>query len=57
MQWDQLCAKEAVNGFQTTLQGKADHLITNDWEQLQNQCHLIKAHQALPQFLQNSTEP
>jgi len=30
------CGKGAINGPQTTLQGKADHLITfmDDWEQL-----------------------
>ena len=36
IQWDQLCAKGAVNGFQTTLQSKAGRLITimDNWEQL-----------------------
>jgi len=32
-QWDQLMCKEAVNGLQTTLHGKAGRLITvmDDW--------------------------
>jgi len=43
-QWDQLCAKEAVNGPQTTLQGKAGHSITvmDDWEQIHTNATLLK---------------
>jgi len=43
-QWDQLCAKGAVNGLQTTLQGKACRLITvmDDWEQFYTNANLLK---------------
>ena len=57
---EQLCAKRAVNGPQTTLEGKAGYLITvmDDWDQLHtNSYHLIKAHQTLPQSFQSSTGP
>jgi len=43
-QWDQLCAKRAVNGSQTTLQGKAGYLKTvmGDWKQLHTDATLLK---------------
>jgi len=43
-QWNQLCAKEAVNGPLTTLQGKEGHLIKvmGDWEQLHTNAILLK---------------
>jgi len=43
-QWNQLCIKEAVNGPQTTLQGKAGRLITimDDWVQLHIIATLLK---------------
>jgi len=39
-----LCAKEAVNGPQTTLQGKEGHLVTvmDDWRQLHTNATLFK---------------
>jgi len=39
-----LCAKEAVNGSQTTLQGKASRLITgmDDWVQFHIIATLLK---------------
>jgi len=38
------CAKGAINGLQTTLQGKAGHLITvmDDWEQFHTNATLLK---------------
>jgi len=59
-QWDQLCAKEAVNGLQTTLQGKTGHPITVMDYYCREQFHtnatlLIKACQALPQSYESST--
>jgi len=43
-QWDQLYAKGAVNGPQTTLQGKAGHLIAvmDNWEQFHTNATLLK---------------
>jgi len=43
-QWNQLCAKGAVNGPQTTLQSKAGHLITviDDWVQYHTNAILLK---------------
>jgi len=43
-QWDRLCAKEAVNGFQATLQGKEGCLITfmDNWGQLHTNSTLLK---------------
>jgi len=43
-QWDQLCAKEAVNGPQTMLQGKEGCMITvmDDWGQLHINATLLK---------------
>jgi len=39
-----VCAKRAVNGLQTTLQGEAGHLVTviDDWEQLHTNVTLLK---------------
>jgi len=38
------CAKRAVNGLQTTLQGKAGHpiMIMDDWEQFHTNATLLK---------------
>jgi len=38
------CAKEAINGFQTTLQAKAGRSITvmDDWEQFHTNATLLK---------------
>jgi len=57
-QWDQLCAKEAIRGSQTTLQGKAGCLITviDDWEQLHTNATLLKPDK-LCQSFQSSTGP
>jgi len=43
-QWTSCCAKGAVNGYQTTLQSKADHTITvmDDWEQFHTNSTLLK---------------
>jgi len=54
------CAKAAVSGLQTTLQGKAGHpiMVMDDWEHaVSHQYHLIKACQALSQSYQSSTGP
>jgi len=43
-QWDQLLCKGAVNGLQTTLQGKAGRPIMamDDWEQFHTNAILLK---------------
>jgi len=56
-QWDQLCAKRAINVLKTKLQGKAGCLIIvmDDWEQLLTNATLlnpVKHHHSLFRALQ-----
>jgi len=56
---NQLCIKEAFNGPQTTLQGKAGCLMTvmDNWVQIHTIATLIiKVCQALPQTFQSYVE-
>ena len=44
-QWTGCCAKGAINGLKTTLQGKAGHpiMVMDDWEQFHTNPTLLKS--------------